>query len=177
MSWLDTGADSALPLGLGNGPRETYVPKPVLRRTDFPEPKRTVRDELLSCLRARPRSWSELTADLPKIKTSVLAAQLSLLIRESIIEIDTQGHYVPVEAVRPTVRRADIDQHPESTQDEHGMLEAENEWKSLLMRLAQRALESEERQEAIVKTALAEANAERQLRREMEEKLLAAAVR
>lgn len=183
MGLLDTGADSVPALGVGDGPRETYVPKRVLRRLDIPEPKKTVRDELLNCLRQRPMSWSELCADLPKTKTSVLAAQLSVLIRESIIEIDTHGNYVPMpEAAWSTGRRPDgdqqdIDQPLDRAQGGHDMLEAENELKSLLMRLAHRAIESEARQEAIAKAALADADAERQLRREMEEKLLAAAVR
>ncbi|WP_041636436.1 hypothetical protein [Acidithiobacillus caldus] len=178
MGLLDTGADSVPALGLGDGPRETYVPKPVLRRTDFPEPKRTVRDELLSCLRARPRSWSELTADLPQIQASALAVQLSVLIRESIIEIDAHGNYAPMpESARTAGRGLDGNPPSDRAQDGHAHLEIENELKHLLVSLAQRALEFEARQEALAKAALADADAERQLRRAMEAKLLAAAVR
>lgn len=175
MGLLDTGAGSVPARGVMDGPRETYVPPCVVRRQDMPVPEKTVRDKVLVLVKTRAMPWTELSAALPKVNGRELAAQLSVLIRENLLAINAQGDYAYGSGAKcSATKREDHRATQENTS--RGKLEDGAEMKTLLLLLAQRSMESEERYQRMVQEALAEANTERRLRHQMEQRLLAAAV-
>ncbi len=171
MGLFDT-VSSARPFGVSTEPREDYKPPRVVRRLDIPEPQETLRDLLLKTLSEKPCSWSELCSMVqPRGGSQGISDITTQLVREGIVVINAKGEFVfvPVNKRNRTVSHITFSDKTEKSGDTLGH---EQDFKSLLLLIAHRALDTEDRYKRMIEDTQAELLSEREARRVLQSKVI-----
>lgn len=176
MSIGDTEA-SARPLGVDMAHREEYKPTKVLRRGDIPPPEETVRDRLIKALKTGNQDWESLCQAAKPHPHKQVSAILTQLLKEELAALTTEGKFVFVPPVyRPKTPAAPVKkaQHDTiTTRQKAANKSTLDGLKLLIMVLANRSFEAEERYQRLLQDTRSELESERQARWVLQNKILA----
>lgn len=179
MGLFDT-ASSARPLGVDMAHRGEYKPPKTVRRGDIPAPKETLRDVLVQSLKTGKQDWGTLCEAAKAHPHKAVSATLTQLLREDLVVITPEGNFVFVppasqekvtaaEPEKEKPKRYDtikVRQKVESKSTLDGL-------KQLIMLLANRSFETEERYQRLLQDTRSELESERQARLTLQNKILA----
>jgi len=172
----DTEA-SARPLGVDMAHRGEYKPPKVLRRGDIPPPKETVRDLLIKALKTGNQDWESLCQAAKAHPHEPVSAALTQLLKEELVALTPEGKFVfvpPVSQTKTPAAQAEKAQHDTiTTRQKVASKSTLDGLKLLIMVLANRSFEAEERYQRLLQDTHSELQAERQARLILQNKILA----
>jgi len=172
----DTAA-SARPLGVDIAHRGEYKPPKVLRRGDISPPKETVRDLLIKALKTGSQDWQSLCQAAKAHPHKQVAAVLTQLLKEELAALTPEGKFVfvpPVAETKTPAVQAKRAQHDTiTTRQKVASKSTLDGLKLLIMVLANRSFEAEERYQRLLQDTHSELQSERQARLILQNKILA----